>query len=191
MSYHIYQTPAFILGSKGVGEANKSYLLFTRDLGLIYATAQGVRLDKSKLRHTLQDFAFCTISLVRGKEFWRITNTSEYGEVLKKEQLFSFARIVSLLKRFLHGEEVQQGLFETVFSFFTFVSLKGNETESIRRAEIATVFRILYILGYIDDQLFETLLGSNELNEQTFGMVEMNEREILLHINRALKESQL
>jgi recombinational DNA repair protein (RecF pathway) len=191
VSYHIYQTPAFILGSKGVGEANKSYLLFTRDLGLIYATAQGVRLDKSKLRHTLQDFAFCTISLVRGKEFWRITNTSEYGEALKREQLFSFARIVSLLKRFLHGEEVQPNLFETIYTFFTYVSLAENTHESIRLAEIATVFRVLYILGYVDAQLFETLLGSTTLDEITFETVRANEREMLSHINRALRESHL
>ncbi len=191
MSYHIYQTPAFILGSKGVGEANKSYLLFTRDLGLIYAVAQGVRLDKSKLRHTLQDFAFCTISLVRGKELWRITNTSEYGEVLKKEQLFSFARIVSLLKRFLHGEEVQPNLFETIYTFFNFVSSTHNSHEAIRLAEIATVFRVLYILGYVDAQLFETLLGSSSLDEMTFEIVRGNEREMLSHINRALRESHL
>lgn len=122
---------------------------------------------------------------------WRITNTSEYGEVLKKEQLSSFARIVSLLKRFLHGEEVQPNLFETIYTFFTFVSLTQNSQEAIRLAEIATVFRVLYILGYIDAQLFETLLGSSSLDEITFETVKGNEREMLSHINRALRESHL
>ncbi len=56
--HHIYHTEGIILGSKNYGEAGKYYSIFTRDLGMIYASAQGVRKMSSKLRFILQDFAY-------------------------------------------------------------------------------------------------------------------------------------
>ena len=66
--HHIYTTKAIIIRSIPIGEANKYYFLLTEDLGFIRATAQGVRLDKSKLKGHLQDFCFVEISLVKGKQ---------------------------------------------------------------------------------------------------------------------------
>ena len=55
--HHIYHTEGIILGSRNFGEAGKYYYIFTRDLGMITAGAQGVRKMSSKLRFVLQDFA--------------------------------------------------------------------------------------------------------------------------------------
>ena len=66
--HHIYHTEAFVLGSRNVGEANKMLSLYTRELGLVYAHAQGIRLGKSKLRFGLQDFSHATVDLVQGKD---------------------------------------------------------------------------------------------------------------------------
>src|SRR5690349_11857408 len=74
--YAIHTTPGFIIGSRPYGEAGKMLSIFTRDLGLVLAAAQGIRLEKSKLRYSAQDYSFGTFSLVRGKEFWRLTNSA-------------------------------------------------------------------------------------------------------------------
>ena len=55
--HHIYTTKAIIIKSLPLGEANKIYFLLTKDLGFIKASAQGVRLDKSKLKGHLEDFS--------------------------------------------------------------------------------------------------------------------------------------
>ena len=75
--HHIYHTEGIILGSRNYGEAGKYYSIFTRDLGMVYASAQGVRRMSSKLRFVLQDFAYLKIDLVQGKDFWRVTNASK------------------------------------------------------------------------------------------------------------------
>ena len=75
--HHIYHTEGIILGSRNIGEAGKYYYIFTRDLGMIYASASGVRKMSSKLRYVLQDFAYLKIDLVQGKDFWRVTNPSK------------------------------------------------------------------------------------------------------------------
>ena len=71
---HIYTTKAIIVKSAPVGEANKLYFLLTHDLGFIKASAQGVRLSKSKLKGHLEEFSLILLSVVKGKEIWRITS---------------------------------------------------------------------------------------------------------------------
>ena len=68
--HHIYHTEGIILDSRSFGEAGKHYSIFTRDLGMITASAQGVRKMSSKLRFILQDFAYLKIDLVAGKNIF-------------------------------------------------------------------------------------------------------------------------
>jgi recombinational DNA repair protein (RecF pathway) len=75
--YTIHTTPGFIIGSRPSGEAGKLLSIFTQDLGLIRATAQGIRFEKSKLRPFIQDYSVGIFSFVRGKEFWRLTSAQE------------------------------------------------------------------------------------------------------------------
>ena len=65
--HHKFHTDALIVGSAVFGEANKVYELFTRDFGMIRASAQGVRLAKSKLKYALQDLSYVRVDLVQGK----------------------------------------------------------------------------------------------------------------------------
>ena len=100
--HNIYTTEGFILKSVNFGEANKYFFIFTKDFGLIKATAQGVRLLKSKLRYSLEDFSFTQVSIVRGKEVWRITSAQKISGL---NYLLLISKIFSLLLRLLHGEE--------------------------------------------------------------------------------------
>ncbi|MEK9177832.1 MAG: recombination protein O N-terminal domain-containing protein, partial [Patescibacteria group bacterium] len=75
--YSITTTPGFIIDSRPYGEAGRLMSIFTRELGLVRATAQGIRLEKSKLRYSSQLYSFGIFSFVCGKEFWRLTNARE------------------------------------------------------------------------------------------------------------------
>lgn len=76
MSHEIYTTKGYIISSEGKSESDKNFFILTKDLGLIRATAQGVRKIESKLRYSLQDFSFSEISFVMTKAGWRITSAS-------------------------------------------------------------------------------------------------------------------
>ena len=109
--HHIYTTPAFVIHSSPHGESGKFLLLFTRDFGMIGATAQGIRLGTSKLRYHIQDFDFSSISIVRGKEVWRITGAHELEHT---KNTIVHLKILKFLKRLLHGEEKNEKLFEII-----------------------------------------------------------------------------
>src|SRR5664279_2208052 len=113
--HHIYHTEGIILGSRNYGEAGKCYYIFTRDLGMIYASASGVRKMSSKLRFVLQDFSYIKVDLVQGRDFWRVTSASKTNmleQISKNKETFGvFSNIANLLKRLLAGVEPNESLF--------------------------------------------------------------------------------
>src|SRR3989344_2909369 len=192
--HHIYHTEGIILGSKNVGEAGRYYSIFTRDLGMIYASAQGVRKMSSKLRFVLQDFAYLKIDLVQGKDFWRITNaakTNELETLIQSPGKFSvFASIAQLLKRLLAGVEPNEELFADLINSLQILE-KAQTKDDLRNIEAIMVLRIVSNLGYIGgNEVLETFIKS-PFEESMIFEAGKNRRAILSEINKALKETHL
>jgi len=192
--HHIYHTEGIILGSRNSGEAGKYYYIFTRDLGMIYASAQGVRKMSSKLRFVLQDFAYLKIDLVQGRDFWRVTTaskTNKLEEITKKpENLKVFVNIVHLLKRLLAGVEPNEALFADVLNGLIILE-KSNTTEDLRNIEAIIVLRMISNLGYIGDSVMLGTLIKSPFEENILYEVAKNRGKILSEINKALKETHL
>ncbi|MBP9701530.1 MAG: recombination protein O N-terminal domain-containing protein [Candidatus Pacebacteria bacterium] len=161
MAYTVHTTEGFILSSAPIGEANRIYHIFTREFGMIIATAQGVRLNKSKLRPHLLDYSFSSVSLVRGKEFWRITSASSTNKNTNK----IYIQILTIIKRLLQGE----GEHEVLFDYLKQELFKENLDET------DIMIKILTDLGYVS------------VNE-TKGA---DKTKLVSLINKGLKESQL
>jgi recombinational DNA repair protein (RecF pathway) len=162
MSYAVYTTRGFILASAPSGEASKTYSIYTQEFGLITARAQGVRLLASKLRYNLEEYSLATLSLVRGKEVWRITGAEK--EPLPRSGAQIRARILHLTRRLVQGEERNDVLFSAL------LSLKDEKA-----SETAVLAEILSALGYLNKEALK----------------DKGEREKIMEINRALKETQL
>ena len=182
--HHIYHTEGLILGSRNFGEAGKYYDIFTRDLGMVRASASGVRKMSSKLRFILQDFAYVKVDLVRGKDFWRLGSGAKTGELenlLKRKEVFAVVSNISrLLKRLLPGEDVNPALFVDVIKGFSILETAASR-EEIQNAEIITVLRILADLGYI---------GADKMSD-LISQITTKRIEILSLINQTLKETHL
>ncbi|MBP9802892.1 MAG: DNA repair protein RecO [Candidatus Pacebacteria bacterium] len=190
--HHIYHTEGIILGSKNFKEASKYFYILTRDLGLVYAEAQGIRKISSKLRFVLQDFNYLKLDFVQRKNIWRITNAIKTNELenLNKDfyKLKIVANISKLLLRLLPGIEPNPTLFEEVVNGF-FLLEKNNSKEELKNIEIVLVLRILSNLGYIGEN-FEDLTRSPFENE-LLGILSQNKVKIIKEINKALRETQL
>ena len=192
--HHIYHTEGIILGSRNFGEAGRYYFIFTRDLGLVYASAQGVRKESSKLRFVLQDFAYLKVDLVAGRDFWRVTNVSKTNKLeqitKKSENLKVFANVARLLKRLLAGVEPNETLFADVLNGL-FILEKTEEGGDLRNIEAVIVLRILNNLGYIGgDEVLQSLIKSPFEDDLIFE-VSKSRKQVLHKINKALKETHL
>ena len=196
--YTIHTTPGFVINSRGTGEAGKLLSIFTRDLGLIRASASGIRFEKSKLRPFIQDYSLGVFSFVRGKEFWRLTNAQEISDVNALSEKGAgkefVVRVALLLGRLLQGEESHPELFETLNKLFLFLNLDGvnlNE-EQFRSLESLVVIRILHRLGYVATILdLKSQIESDEISKEVLLFVDKQRVLINQHINKALRESHL
>lgn len=193
--HHVYTTKTIIIKSVSIGEANKYYLLLTHDLGFIRASAQGVRLHKSKLKGHLQEFSFVNISLVKGRNTWRIVSAetvNNWPTLKDKNKLTAIKNIFSLLLRLLHGEEKNEALFNVVESFYNFLLSSELSVENIKNLEIISVLRILYHLGYFKKSFDLTdFVKDDELSNNLLNLFNKNKKIAILDINNALEETHL
>jgi len=155
MSYHIYTTPSIVLRERPQKEADRIYTILTRDLGLIRASASGVRKEVSKLRSALEPYSLSQVSLVRGREYWRITSAvlenNLYTTFKNSKGLKPLLKVFILLEKLIGGESPNQDLFDSVRRAVRHYDPEDNMFEPQLVAEI------LFHLGYLEksDLAFE------------------------------------
>ena len=201
--YNIYNTEGIILGSGDIGEANKFITIFSEQYGLISATAQSVRLIKSKLKHGLQKFMVANISLVRGKEVWRITNV-EYKQNLyyefrgDKDKLKTLISILVLIKKLLAGEKYNERLYKIIRRSISFLKKNELSKEEISDFENIVCIRVLHNLGYFDEnkkvkgeEVYREIIATSSWNKQFLKEIRDFNGEIIKDINEALSATHL
>lgn len=194
--HHIHTTEGLVIYSRVHGEANKLVYIFTRDLGLVIAIAQGIRLEKSKLRYNICDYQIAKFSLVHGKEFWRIVGATEIktNRIAPNDVYYAiFVPISLMLKRLIQGQESHPEIFDYLQNCADFVSkIKDSKLDFFATIESLLLIRILFRLGYIDNKNgLISILNSSDftieiINDLISKRIEMNKI-----INNALRESQL
>ena len=193
----IYTTEGFILKSANFGEANKYFFIFTKEFGLIKAAAQGVRHLKSKLRYGLEDFSLGQISVVRGREIWRLTSAEKKLNLKETENVLLINRIFSLLLRLLHGEEKNDFLFESIKEGINFLAqseIKNIklDSETLASFECIMALRILSTLGYIGKmEDFDQFTTSPYFTTELIAMMSTLKTKAILEINKSLRETHL
>lgn len=186
--------------------------LFTRELGLLSARAQGARLLRAKLRYHLTDFSYTDAWLVHGREVWRLANAvsrANFFSALSKNPPpppsfnkgggagggFSshqaravLARAALLLRRLLPPEEKHEKLFDVFVSGVSFLYTHECTPSEVCDIEILLALRTLYHLGYVGEpQSFLSVAASVD-----FGMVEIASitplrRQLVSIINSSLR----
>lgn len=156
--YQKYQTDALVLGFRESGEADRLYLLFTKDFGLVRARATGVRKERSKMRYALQSYARAEVSLIRGKQGWRVAGAAANprGDTswMSGKGMGAYARIAELTLRLVHGEEKNDFLFATLAEAHE--KLTHEPSGAWATIEIVCVARTLFALGYLSAEALET-----------------------------------
>ena len=142
MSYHIYTTRSIVLAERPVREADRIYSVLTRELGLVRATALGVRKESSKLRGSIEPFSISFISFVRGKEHWRATSAEFVKRIVPSPNV---ARPLALMEKLIQGEASHPELFDAIEQ-----ALQSSESPD-DMFEIRLVSRILFHLGYLKE----------------------------------------
>ena len=205
-----YTTRGLVVSAGAYREADKIISIYTEDFGLISAVATGVRRSASKLKYHTQDYSLRQFSLVKGRDIWRLVGAEEISgtEPIKStEHLAAYARVLSLVRRLVRGEEKNERVFLTLLSLHSLLSepamLKSGinvEGESeykdinidIPSLETLAVFRILHALGYIkSDDTTELLISPLMIDMHLVTAAKPLVPTLISAINSGLTESHL
>lgn len=195
----IHHTDAFILKVVPSGEANARAWLFTRSLGLVVATVQGVRKSGSKLSMQLSEYSFATVDLVRGKDVWRlvsITHTSNPFLIKAESSRYvlgrSFVRTLAAVERFCQGEEAHEELFDHLVSCFEVIQTTPAEQPLDPKSfDALSLWKVLVLLGYgaVPDPYQEFF--SFPLSTATRTLTPDTRTQLIREVNTIIKETQL
>lgn len=162
MSYQTYTTEALVCGTFNRNTADRSFLLFTREAGMLYADARSVREERSKQRYSLQDFSLIRVSLIKGKAGWKIGSVESlinyYTTAPDKAARGSVVLIYRQLRRFFSGEEAAPALFDYVKESLTTLAQPVAHREWVEKIVQA---RVLTELGYVDTKKVPRIVVEN------------------------------
>ncbi len=189
--YPTYITEALVCGSYNSKTADKSFLLFTKEAGMLYAHAKSVREERSKQRYALQECSHIRATLIRGKSGWKIAGVESiqnlYSLTTTREARALLRNTIVLLRRIIHGETVYDEIFNDVIDVCTQV-----EKYSHTKLESILSLRILHALGYIAPALpYNKFLHCALPYEHIATLTDLEEKACREAIDHALIQSQL
>lgn len=186
---HKYQTQGICIGRREHGEANVVVSVLTRELGLVRARVQGVRKTGAKLASGIRTLSVSTVTLVRGKEGWRLV-----GALLESDQVRAcsasgrevLGRVASLIERLAHGESSDVRMYDVYRTLM-------QEIERVPDFEYDTYeyLTLLYILTLHGVEGGEGLEGTFSFSPNDIDFVKQNHKSMISRINAGIHASGL
>ena len=194
MAIEKYTTEAFVLRSYEQGEHDLVYKLWTRDFGIIFAVAKSIRKINAKLRSLVKKNDFLVVTLVKGRDVWRLVGAEELKEnsslIESKTWYLEAKKIISeAINKFIEEKKTYKKLFDKIKNIF----IEKNEIGilEINKFRILIYYLVLVDTGYADARI----IGVKDLEEYKKFTIKdfythfvLNEREVKEHILNVLRE---
>lgn len=141
------RTKAVILDTTDVYDADRSYLMWTREFGKLRARARGVRRPTSRLTGHLLRFMPTELSLVESHGWYTITKASGTGGSYPDDSL-TFLGAVELLAEGLDMLTVEREANPTIYDALEFVAVRLREASNPILLVSEFLLKCLVRLGY-------------------------------------------
>ncbi|MEK7136596.1 MAG: DNA repair protein RecO [Patescibacteria group bacterium] len=198
MAHRHYHTQGFILNERPLREKDILISVFTLDLGLVRATIKSARDIRSKLRPHASRYGYVSITLVRGREFWKVVGLetiSIYQPIWSCQDLaLPTARIFALLERLVNGEESAPRLFADVAEGINLMAILPlvERSQHAKNLECLVVLRVLHHLGYLPSlPLLQPFIAESRLDLALVQSMSPIRLEAIQTINRAFNDANV
>lgn len=188
----IFHTDAIVLHAYPTNEANKTIVLFTRELGVVRARAQGIRKSGAKLGAHVVEYSIIRADLVKGRGQWRMTTAKVVKnpsmEHVTAEHKRAYVRMLGLVERFLGDESPQAELFDHIIECS---QLLLDMTLDVKTFDTIILWKCMVFLGYVSipDELQK--LFSAPLVELVTYVQEHHNKTLIQQVNNAIQQSHL
>jgi recombinational DNA repair protein (RecF pathway) len=184
MAIEKYTTKGIVLDAYDQGEHDRTYKVFTREFGLLMCHAKSVRKLESKLRAHVLPRSLSLITLVQGREVWRLVGAE--GEPVLSTYIHE---VTTLLKRFIRGEGAHTALYDRLIAFLNVSKAYDEQT-----ARLLLYYILLVDLGYADARI----VGAKTIKEYDGYSIDdlythllLTKTEVRSHVQEVLKEMHL
>jgi recombinational DNA repair protein (RecF pathway) len=192
MTYVTYTTDALVCGAFDRNTADRSYLLFTREAGMLFADAKSVREERSKQRYALQEFSQIRVSLIKGKHTWKVGSVeashNDYTEAVSRAARGSVAAVYRTLRRFIQGEEASPRLYDFCAETLMFVAQDITERSFV---DLYIQIRLMSELGYVRAESIPEVLRDVPLTEVAALCTDTLIAKLTILYEQATESSQL
>lgn len=165
---HEHKTEAVVLSTMDVFDADRLYLLFTRELGKIRARAKGVRRPTSRLTGHLLSFLPTDISVVRQGDFFLIIQAHMLPDAAYPADALYFLQhaeqVAEAVDKLVVDQEQHIELYEGLA--YTLERLRDTHAPELVTAEF--LLKAVITLGY-HPELNHSVIGEGELNPESLG----------------------
>jgi recombinational DNA repair protein (RecF pathway) len=179
-----YTTKCIVLDAYDQGEHDRAYKVFTREFGLLICQAKSVRKLESKLRAHMLPRTVSLITLVQGREVWRLVGAEK--EKIESPYIYE---TTTLLKRFMRGEGAHKALYDRIIAF-----LDSKEVYDEQTVRLLLYYILLVELGYADAKV----VGAKDIKEyigfsisDLYTHLLLTKNQVRSHVQEVLKEMQL
>jgi len=151
MKYETQKTEAIVLFEKEIGEADKLFILYTKEFGKIEVLGKSVRRARAKLRGGLQSLNYIFLEFVEGKNFFIATDAvlkDNFSNIKSDHKRYRAALYVCGLLDELTKEEGDRNIWKLIN--ITLKDFNGMENANSRFALILRFFEwnLLSFLGF-------------------------------------------
>ncbi len=145
MAYTIYETKVVILGCRPIQEHDLFLRVFSNMFGYITVVAKGTRKATSKLRGNINEYTLATISVVKGKEMFRLTDAKQVFSFTQSRSVVSFFRAAEKLF-FNHEEEfglqTHEHIYQMLIRLAKLLVFIVNEDIACDRQDVQDFFTV-------------------------------------------------
>lgn len=194
MAIEKYTTEAFVLRSYEQGEHDFVYKLWTRDFGIIFAVAKSIRKINAKLRSLVRKNDFLVVTLVKGRDVWRLVGAEE----MKENSDIANSKTWSLEAKKIMGEAIgkfieEKKTYKKLFEKLKTIFIEKDELGilEINKFKILLYYIVLVDTGYADARV----IGVNDLEEYKKFTIKdfythfiLNESDVKKHVQHVLRE---
>jgi recombinational DNA repair protein (RecF pathway) len=196
MSHTTYETRALIMHRAALREGDALVELFTEELGYLRAIASSARQEHSKMRYALEPYALAFVTLIRGRDSWRLRGARVEGSLYRslslREDQELMARVVLLVRRLMIGEEESAELFAELLAGVSALALGKLADGEKSVFEVLFVLRIISLLGYRpEDPTLLAFLPPLHAHGEDVKRFASCTKSATAFINTALRESGL
>jgi recombinational DNA repair protein (RecF pathway) len=184
MAIEKYTTSALVIESFDQGEHDRVYKLFTRDFGLLMAHAKSVRKLESKLRAHVLPRTVSLVTLVQGREVWRLVGAEE-----KTNATNVLHDMTQLIRRFVRGEGAHKALYDRLMDY-----MQSEHAFDTQKSRLLLYYIVLVELGYADARV----IGAKDIKEyiqwnigDLYTHLLLSDIRVRDHVREVLKEIQL